>query len=28
LLPTRDEFVSKFGRRPKLLDELLAAEGL
>jgi tagaturonate reductase len=27
LLPTRDEYLQKFGRRPRLLDELLAANG-
>jgi tagaturonate reductase len=26
LVPTRDEFVAKFGRRPLLLDEILAAD--
>jgi len=28
LLPTREEFVSKFGRRPPLLDEVLEENGL
>jgi tagaturonate reductase len=28
LLPTRDEFVAKFGRRPALLDEAIAGSGL
>lgn len=28
LLPTRNEFVEKFARRPRLLDELLTSEGL
>src|SRR5262249_6344432 len=28
LVPTRAEFVARFRKRPPLLDELLAAEGL
>jgi hypothetical protein len=28
LVPTRDEFVARFGRRPPLLDEALAGSGL
>lgn len=28
LLPTREEFVAEFGRRPPLLDEVLALNGL